>query len=124
MFDGTERGPRMMMKSRLMHACGITSLVPMLLASCSEDRAIDEPSIETLASAIRAVGYACGNVVDSSDIATERRNWRVACDGARTYAASLSNDGNICITPIPYVDAVVPAPIQTTPQRCVSTSDI
>jgi len=106
------------MKSRLI------LLLSFLLASCSGDIAINDPSIETLASAIRAVGYSCASVVNSNELSNGNTSWRVACQDTLIYTANLSDDGNICVTPMPYVDSVVPAVRADIDERCVSPGDV
>ena len=97
-----------------------STLFPLLLLGCSQKPA---PSVETIASAVRAVGYTCDSVANSSR-APDGSNWLVSCEDVQRYIANVSSDGSICVTPTPYVDAVVPALTQEIPERCVSPNDI
>jgi hypothetical protein len=112
------------MKSRLVHGLGAMALGSLLCAGCTAQRATEEPSIDTLASAIRAAGYACADIVNSNELDRERDSYRVVCGGTLTYSANVSNAGSICVTPVPYVDAVTPTPAMNIAERCVSASDI
>ncbi len=118
------------MRARRIRVLNLVAVLCLLLASCSGDfAAIDEPSVDTLQSAIRAVGYPCAGVVSSMDITNERTGWRVECQGAIAYTAARSSHGTICVTPMPFVDGVVPPGLPNRPQngideRCVSPGDI
>ena len=94
-----------------------------LLWSCSQGPALT-PSVDTLASAIRVVGYPCSSVRDSTELSSGGTSWRVACEDALIYTTHVSDDGSICVTPIVYDDALVPsAAVQTLDEQCVSVSD-
>jgi hypothetical protein len=111
------------MKSRQIYVLSLGAVTSWLLMSCSEDPATG-PSIETLTAAIRAVGYPCTSVIDSNELSNGRPGWRVACQDTFTYTANISDDGSICITPVPYADSVGPTLVQTIDEQCVSAGDI
>lgn len=92
----------------------------LLLLGCSQESA---PTVETLASAIRAVGYPCAGVVDSSDLEIGD-SWRVACEDQLTYTAQLTEDGSICVAPVLYVDSVGPSVEAEIGEQCVAAGDI
>ena len=116
------------MKFGRVHTLSLGALLGYLLAGCSGDFATDEFPADRLKSVIRAVGYPCIEVVDSARLTDESRAWRVQCQDALAYTASLSNDGRICVVPMAYVDSVV-APgvsnrITTLDERCVSEGQV
>jgi len=112
------------MKSRFVHALGRVAPGLLLLAGCSGQPAPDNPSLDTLASAIRAAGYVCANVVNSSEVDGGSNNWRVSCEGTLTYSAKVTAESSICVTPVPYIDSIGPALTAGSAERCVSASDI
>jgi hypothetical protein len=95
-------------------------LCPLLLFGCSQEPVT---SVETIASAVRAVGYTCDSVKNSSQ-APDGANWLVSCEDVRSYIANVAHDGSICVTPTPNTDAVVPVPMPEIPEKCVSANDI
>lgn len=111
------------MRAREIYVLSLGTVTSCLLMSCSQDPAAD-PSLETLASAIRAVGYPCSSVIDSNEFGNERTGWRVACQDTFTYTAYVSDNGSICITPIPYADSLSPTLAQTIDEQCIAAADI
>ena len=117
------------MNFRRIQALNVGAVLSIFLASCSGGVAIDDPTADVLGSAIRAVGYSCTDVVDSSDLGSEDTGWRVECQGAVAYTAVRTSEGSICVVPMPYVDGVVPAGLTNHPQneideRCILPTDI
>ena len=112
------------MKSRFVHALGAVAPGLLILAGCSGQPAPESPSIDTLASVIRAAGYVCVNVVNSSEMEDGGTSWRVACEGTLTYSANVAAESSICVTPVPYIDSIGPAPAPESAERCVSANDI
>lgn len=111
------------MKWRQTHVLSVVTAASCLIVSCSGEPASGQ-SIETIASAIRAVGYPCAKVIDSNELGDDRAGWRVACEGTFTYTASVSKDGSICITPLLYEDSIGPALAQAIDEECISAGDI
>jgi hypothetical protein len=58
------------------------------------------PSAETLGATIRDAGLRCVEVASAEAIAERERTWRVTCSDARVYAATLEENGELCIDPI------------------------
>jgi hypothetical protein len=107
---------------RAIRLLEVVAVVSLFLAGCSGTPTSD-PSVDTLVSAIRAVGYPCASVIDSSEFRNGRTSWRVACQNAFVYTTNVSDDGRICITPVFYGDFPGNAAVQTTEEHCVSVSD-
>ncbi len=78
-------------------------LVLALSGACTELSRLDE----SLVDAIRDTGFVCAEVVSSDDLVGDRSQWRVVCEDARAYLASLEQDGRICVSPFAYVEAPV-----------------
>ena len=112
------------MKTRLTYVLGAALAGALVGGGCSARRSADAPSINTIESAIRAVGFACVNIVSANDVAGEADTYRVACESSLTYLANVSSTGNICVTALPYIDSVAPSPASNIPERCVSATDI
>jgi hypothetical protein len=116
------------MKSRKIYLLSLGAVLTILVTGCSDDVSIDTTPIDTLESAIRAVGYSCAGVVDSSRLADELSVWRLKCQDALVYTTNLSSDGRICVLPMAYVDSVIPAGltdgVNRVAERCVSPGDI
>jgi hypothetical protein len=75
----------------------------------------------TLGTAIRDVGFPCDSVVSTQATGDSGNSWRVACDDARVYAASVESGGDLCIEPVLFVDGVG-QPVNIPEARC--TSDV
>ena len=100
----------------------VAAIFASLLVGCSGD--VMEP--DTLESAIRAAGYPCTGVVDSTEIGEGTAAWRVQCQDALTYTADLFDDDRICVVPVANVDAVFGEATRQRPidERCVSSGEI
>jgi hypothetical protein len=112
-----------------IHVLSLGTVLSFFLTSCSDDLAIDDASVDSLESAIQAVGYPCTRVVSLRDLTNDRAGWRVECQGAVAYTATRSSDGSICVMPMPYVDGIVQPGLTNRPrnaidERCVSPGDI
>ena len=81
---------------------------------------------DALEAAIRAAGYPCTAVVESTELGEGNPAWRVQCQDALTYTANLSDDDRICVAPVANVDAVFGAVTRERPidERCVSSGEI
>jgi hypothetical protein len=77
-----------------------------LAAACSGQTALTD---ETLEKAVREVGLPCGTVIRSEPIDEDNTSWRVSCDQAQTYVASVMPNGRLCIEPL-YIGDGGPAP--------------
>ncbi len=84
-------------------------LVLGFLGACTQPSRLDD----SLVNAIRDTGFVCAEVSSSYDITGDGSQWRVACENAHVYVASLGQDGQICVSPVAYVD--VP-PAETRPR--------
>lgn len=58
------------------------------------------PSAETLGATIRNAGLRCTDVANAEAIAEREGTWRVTCSDARVYAATVADNGELCIEPI------------------------
>jgi len=112
------------MKFRLSYVLGSALAGALAGGGCAPQGSADDSRIDTIESAIRAVGYACVDIVSSDDVAGESDTYRVACESSLTYLANVSSTGNICVTAVPYIDSVAPAPALSIAERCVSASEI
>ncbi len=79
------------------------------LGACTQPSRLDD----SLANALRDTGFVCAEVSSSYDLTGDGSQWRVVCENAHAYLASLEQDGQICVSPVAYVD--VP-PAETRPR--------
>ncbi len=98
-------------------------LLVAVSAACTELSRVED----SLANAIRDTGFVCAEVSSSyslswparswrgasSDLTEDGSGWRVFCENAHAYVVSLEQDGQICVSPVAYVD--VP-PAETRPR--------
>ncbi len=84
-------------------------LLVAVFAACTELSRVED----SLANAIRDTGFVCAEVSSSNELAGDGSQWRVVCEDAHAYHLSLEQDGQICVSPIAYVD--VP-PAETRPR--------
>ena len=76
------------------------AFVIVVLAACSSAAPQANPSTETLGAAIRDSGLKCAEAL-SADVIPEREStWRVMCSESFIYAATLGEDGRLCVEPI------------------------
>ncbi len=78
-------------------------LVLGFLGACTQPSRLDD----SLVNAIRDTGFVCAEVSSSYDLTGDGSQWRVFCENAHVYVASLEQDVQICVSPFAYVD--VPA---------------
>ena len=76
-------------------------LVLGFLGACTQPSRLDD----SLVNAIRDTGFVCAEVSSSYDLTGDGSQWRVVCENAHVYLASLEQDGQICVSPFAYVDA-------------------
>ena len=75
-------------------------LVLGFLGACTQPSRLDD----SLVNAIRDTGFVCAEVSSSYDLTGDGSQWRVVCENAHAYLASLEQDGQICVSPFAYVD--------------------
>ena len=78
-------------------------LVLAFLGACVDSSRLDD----SLVNAIRDTGFLCAEVTSSYDLVGDGSQWRVVCEDARAYLASVEQDGQICVSPFAYVDVPV-----------------
>jgi hypothetical protein len=81
------------------------------------------PSPETLGATIRDVGLRCREVASAEAIAERQGTWRVTCSDALVYAATLAENGELCIEAIiagGFSGDLAPTPPEP---RCAPLSD-
>ncbi len=78
-------------------------LVLGFLGACTQPSRLDD----SLVNAIRDTGFVCAEVSSSYDLTGDGSQWRVVCENAHVYLASLEQDGQICVSPFAYVEAPV-----------------
>jgi hypothetical protein len=71
-----------------------------IISACAGCASSSVPTPETLGATIRDAGLRCGGVASAEAIAERERTWRVTCGDARVYAATLVENGELCIEPI------------------------
>ena len=88
-------------------ASALSSLgaIAFIATGCSGQTAL---SNETFGTAVREVGLTCEMVVHSAPLNEENTSWRVFCDQAQTYLASVKADGHLCIEPLYIGDGIGP----------------
>ncbi len=77
-------------------------LVLGFLGACTQPSRLDD----SLANAIRDTGFVCAEVSSSYDLTGDGSQWRVFCENAHMYLASLEQDGQICVRPFAYVEVL------------------
>jgi hypothetical protein len=95
----------------------------MFLAACTQQTTTQlsvEVGDETLGQALLETGFPCDRVVSSDRLGETTTSWRIACDNAQTYLASLQEGGEICFEPVLYGDGLAPQPIFTPEARCTT----
>jgi len=78
-------------------------LVLGFLGACTQPSRLDD----SLVNAIRDTGFVCAEVSSSYDLTGDGSQWRVVCENAHVYLASLEQDGQICVSPFAYVEAPI-----------------
>ncbi len=76
-------------------------LVLGFLGACTQPSRLDD----SLVNAIRDTGFVCAEVSSSYDLTGDGSQWRVVCENAHAYLASLEQDGQICVSTFAYVEA-------------------
>ncbi len=76
-------------------------LVLGFLGACTQPSRLDD----SLVNAIRDMGFVCAEVSSSYDLTGDGSQWRVVCENAHAYLASLEQDGQICVSSFAYVEA-------------------
>jgi hypothetical protein len=71
-----------------------------IISACAGCASTSDPSAETFGATIRDAGLRCPEVASAETIAERERAWRVTCSDARVYAATLAENGELCIDPI------------------------
>lgn len=70
------------------------------VSACSSGAPQPAPTAESLGAAIRESGLRCGAILSTEPIPERESTWRVACSDALVYAATLAEDGEVCIETI------------------------
>jgi hypothetical protein len=71
-----------------------------IICLCTGCTSSSGPSAETLGATIRDTGLRCTEVARAEAIAEREGTWRVTCSDALVYAATLAENGELCIEPI------------------------
>jgi hypothetical protein len=66
-------------------------------AGCTRDSG---PGAQTLGATIRDAGLRCTEVSSAEAIADRENTWRVTCTDSLVYAATLAENGELCIDTI------------------------
>jgi len=89
-------------------------------AGCAGERPVppDEMSEEDRAAffldTIRDSGFICAEVMQVQRIAQDGSSWRISCTDVTAYLATVDADGDVAVSPAPYVEP--PPPQQIPPQ--------
>jgi hypothetical protein len=75
----------------------IAIAIVSVCAGCSSST---EPSVDTLGATIRSAGLRCAEVASAEAIVERVGTWRVTCSDALVYAATLEENGELCIEAI------------------------
>jgi hypothetical protein len=94
------------------------SAIALALCGCGGPPTSDVLLFGSLGNAIRATGFVCENVVRAEEIESTGSDWRVVCDEALVYLASMGTDGAVCIEPVFQGDADERAAVGTPEPRC------
>jgi hypothetical protein len=98
-------------------ALGLMACV--LFVGCAE-RSV---SSDGLGEAIRSAGFSCTDVASFVLLGDGDAAWRVSCGDGAVYTARLQN-GNVCIAPAAYIDAVVAVGESSSDESCVTIGDM
>lgn len=71
-----------------------------VIAACAGCAQTSGPDAETLGATIRDAGLRCTEVSSAEAIADRENTWRVACTDSLVYAATLQENGELCIDTI------------------------
>lgn len=104
------------MRGRVLETWMLTSVA--CLGACGGPPTNEVLLFGSLGNAIRATGFVCEAVVRAEEIESTGSDWRVVCDEALVYLASMRNDGAICIGPVFQGDAPADASVRTPEPRC------
>ncbi len=63
---------------------------------------------------IRDSGFICAEVMQVQRIAQDGSSWRISCTDVTAYLATVDADGDVAVSPAPYVEP--PPPQQIPPQ--------
>jgi hypothetical protein len=80
-------------------AAGCTRQASESLSSLTDDERNDR-----FVDAIRSAGYRCEEIVDVTMAEGGGMVWRVVCNDALVYLASIDATGGIHMEPVPYAD--------------------
>jgi hypothetical protein len=71
-----------------------------IISACAGCARSSGPTPETLGATIRDSGLRCSEVASAEVIPEREGTWRVTCDDALVYAATLADNGELCIEAI------------------------
>jgi hypothetical protein len=95
---------------RLRFAVGFAVLAQGIAGGCAEQTTDgfgnlpDDERNDRFVGAIRDAGYRCETVIDVMAVQGGRMGWRVVCNDALVYLASLDAADAIDVEPVPYGD--------------------
>jgi hypothetical protein len=95
---------------RLRFAVGFAVLAQGIAGGCAEQTTdgfgnlSDDERNDRFVGAIRDAGYRCETVIDVMAVQGGRMGWRVVCNDALVYLASLDAADAIDVEPVPYGD--------------------
>jgi hypothetical protein len=76
------------------------ALVIAVISVCAGCARASGPGAETLGATIRDAGLRCAEVSGAEAIADRENTWRVTCSDSLIYAATLKENGELCIETI------------------------
>ena len=88
-----------MHRNNFRFVAGMTFVI-VVVAACSSTAPQSNPSTETLGAAIRDSGLKCAEALSAEVIPERASTWRVICSESFVYAATLGEDGRLCVEPI------------------------
>ena len=77
------------------------------LCACNPSEPADGEENAALLRSLQSAGVGCNSVLRTQSLNDENTAWRIGCDENRVYLASLEAGGQLCVSPVAYLEAPV-----------------
>jgi hypothetical protein len=96
------------MSIRVIVAVASTA-VAFTLCACNPfaSEPADSQENAALLESLQSAGVGCNSVLHAQSLNDENTAWRIACDENRVYLASIDAGGQLCASPVAYLEAPV-----------------
>jgi len=108
------------MSSQRNVAAVIGTVTAVLFTACASSPTMVDRNA-SLIGGLRSIGFECADLIGAQALDQEGDSWRIVCTDARAYLASFETEGEICISPVPYLappGSILQAPIIEAVVRC------